>query len=66
MAVRSKKGSPYQVGKEVWVRAKVTRVAPYSEQMPDMTMITVEMPNGNRETMNLNEDKVRPADAAPK
>lgn len=62
MAVRSKKGSPYQVGKEVWVRAKVTRLAPYSAQMPDMTMITVEMPNGNRETMNLSEDRVRPAD----
>ena len=67
MAVRSKKGSPYQVGKEVWVKAKVTRLAPYSEQMPDLTMITVEMPNGNRETMGLNEDKVRPADdSAPK
>jgi hypothetical protein len=36
MAVRSKKGSPYEVGKDVWVRAKVTRVAPYSEQMPEL------------------------------
>ena len=59
MAVRSKKGSPYQVGKDVWVKAKVTRVAPYPT-MPEITMITVEMPNGNRETMNLDEDKVRP------
>ena len=53
--------SPYEVGKDVWVKARVTRVAPYPT-MPELTMITVEMPNGNRETMNLNEDKVRPDD----
>lgn len=63
MAPRPKK-SPYQVGKDVWVKAKVTRVAPWGPAMPDLTMITVEMPNGNKETMGLNEDKVRPADEA--
>lgn len=63
-AVKRAKKLAYGVGDEVWVKAKVTRLAPYSEQMPDLTMITVEMPNGNRETMGLNEDKVRPADDA--
>lgn len=63
-AVKRAKKLAYGVGDEVWVKAKVTRIAPYSEQMPDLTMITVEMPNGNRETMGLNEDKVRPADDA--
>jgi hypothetical protein len=61
MAGRKQK-SPYEVGKEVWVRAKVTRVAPYGPALPDLTLITVEMPNGNKETMGLNEDKVRPAE----
>ena len=63
MAVRSKK-TPYEVGKDVWIRAKVTRVAPFGPALPELTMITVEMPNGNRETMGLSEDKVRPADEA--
>ncbi|HYG58925.1 MAG TPA: hypothetical protein VD902_12775 [Symbiobacteriaceae bacterium] len=53
--------TPYEVGREVWVKAKVTRVAPYPT-MPELIQITVEMPNGNRETMNLNEDKVKPAE----
>ncbi len=61
-AVKRARKLAYDVGDEVWVKAKVRRIAPYSEQMPDLTMITVEMPNGNRETMGLNEDKVRPAD----
>jgi hypothetical protein len=64
MARQPKRKSPYEVGKDVWVKAKVTRVAPYSEQMPDLTMITVELPSGHRDTMGLNEDKIRPADEA--
>jgi hypothetical protein len=63
MAQRPKK-SPYQVGNEVWVKAKVTRVAPYPT-LPELTMITVEMPNGNRETMNLDEARLRPGDEKP-
>lgn len=57
MAARSKK-MPFELGDEVWVKAKVTRIAPYPH-MPEITQITVEMPNGNRETMGLNEDKLR-------
>lgn len=57
--------SPYEVGREVWVKAKVTRIAPYSELMPDLTMITVELPSGHRDTMGLNEDKIIPADEKP-
>lgn len=63
MATRSKKGTPYEVGKEVWVRAKVVRVAPHP-RLEGIQQITIEMPNGNKETMGLNEDKVRPADDA--
>lgn len=61
MARRPSK-TPYEVGKEVWVKAKVMRVVPHP-RLKDLTQITVEMPNGNRETMALNEDKVREADA---
>jgi hypothetical protein len=60
-AVSRAKKLAYKIGDEVWVKAKVTRIAPYPT-MPELTMITVEMPNGNRETMNLNEDKVKPAE----
>ncbi len=63
MASRPKK-TPYQVGKDVWVKAKITRVAPYSEHMPDLTMITVELPSGHRDTMGLNEDKLKLDDPA--
>ena len=54
--------TPYEVGKEVWVKAKVTRLAPHP-RLKDVSQITVELPNGNRETMALNQDKVREADA---
>jgi hypothetical protein len=60
-AVKRAKKLAYDVGDEVWVKAKVTRIAPYPT-MPDLTMITVEMPNGNRETMNLDEDRLRPSE----
>lgn len=60
-AVSRAKKLAYKIGDEVWVKAKVTRIAPYPT-MPELTMITVEMPNGNRETMNFNEDKVKPAE----
>ena len=65
MAVRSKKGSPYQVGKDVWVKAKVTRIAPFGPALPELTLITVELPSGHRDTMGLNEDKVKPVDEKP-
>lgn len=57
MATRSKK-LPLKEGDEVWVRAKVTRIAPYPT-MPELMMVTVEMPNGNRETMNYDDSRVR-------
>lgn len=60
-AVKRARKLAYDVGDEVWVKAKVTRIAPFGPALPDLTMITVEMPNGNRETMGLNEDRVRPA-----
>lgn len=54
--------TPYEVGKEVWVKAKVTRLAPHP-RLKEITQITIELPSGHRDTMGLNEDKVRPADA---
>jgi hypothetical protein len=60
-AVSRAKKLAYKTGDEVLVKAKVTRIAPYPT-MPELIQITVEMPNGNRETMNLNEDKVKPAE----
>lgn len=61
MAVRSKKGTPYEVGREVWVKAEITRVAPHP-RLKEVTEITVKMPNGNRETMRLDEARLRPDD----
>lgn len=61
MALRPKK-TPYQVGKDVWVKATVTRVAP-NERLPEVTHVTVQMPNGNRETLWINpgdEATIRP------
>ena len=53
--------TPYEVGREVWVKAKVTRVAPHPV-LKEVTQITVELPSGHRDTMGLNEDKVKPAE----
>lgn len=47
--------SPYEVGREVWVKAKITRVAA-NPRLPDVTHVTVEMPNGNRETLWIDPD----------
>lgn len=54
----------YRIGDEVWVKAKITRVAP-NPRLPDVTHVTVAMPNGNRETLWINPDDtatLRPAD----
>jgi len=50
--------SPYQVGKEAWVRVKITRVAP-NPRLPEVTHVTVAMPNGNRETLWIDPDDDR-------
>lgn len=56
---------PYQVGQEVWVRARVTRVATKDDQ-PDYTQVTVELPTKNKDTIWLREnderDPLKPVD----
>lgn len=47
--------SPYEVGREVWVKAKITRVTP-NPRLPEVTYVTVAMPNGNRETLWIDPD----------
>jgi len=45
----------YKEGDEVWVKAKVTRLAP-NANLPEVTWVTVAMPNGNRETLWIGAD----------
>jgi len=47
--------SPYEVGKDVWVKAKITRVAP-NPRLPEVTHVTVKMTNGNHETLWIDPD----------
>lgn len=64
-AVKRARKLAYRIGDEVWVRAKVTRVAP-NERLPEVTHVTVQMPNGNRETLWINPDDdrtIRPDEA---
>lgn len=56
----------YEVGQEVWVRAKITRIAPHS-RLPQVTDVTVQMSNGNRETLWIDADDestIRPIEHA--
>lgn len=65
MATQGKKAR-YKVGDEVWVRAKVTRMAP-NERLPEVTWVTVQMTNGNRETLWIGADDettIRPVEHA--
>jgi hypothetical protein len=67
MAVRSKKGSPYEVGKDVWLKGKITRAQPHAT-MKDTTVVTVQVEGGHLETLWIREgdDRVQPRDAQPK
>ena len=61
-AVKRARKLAYKEGDEVWVKAKVTRLAP-NASLPDVTWVTVAMPNGNRETLWIapdDNDTVKP------
>ena len=54
MARKQKTTPAYEVGRPVWVKAKVTRIAPH-HNLEDTTLVTIEVEGGHLQTLWVRE-----------